>query len=105
MVSLGTDLKINVHVEPIDGSTHLSECSFSCLFYTTNEKNGILIDKSEMINVDDDNYIAKVNTATIGVGSVFMKIEVLVPDGDYENGTRKEVSRVCTGIKICDKAV
>ena len=105
MVSLETDLKINVHVEPIDGSTHLSDCNFSCFFYTNNETQGILLEKSEMIKIDDDNYIAKVDTSLLGIGAVCLKLEVHVPDGDYDTGYRKEISRICTGIHICSKAV
>ena len=46
MSALGTELKINVHVEPIDG-LHMSDYEFECAFYVyTNKK--IVISKSEM---------------------------------------------------------
>ena len=32
MSALGTELKINVHVEPIDG-LHMSEYDFECVFF------------------------------------------------------------------------
>lgn len=94
----GTELKINVHIEPI-GGVHLSECEFKCTFYIYSNKK-VEIDKSEMLKVDDDNYICLVDTGKLGAGVINMTAVVEVPDGDFYDGYRKEVQTVCTGIIV-----
>lgn len=104
MSDLGTEVKINVHVEPIDGKVHLSECEFKCEFYVHANKS-ITLEKKDIIQVDDDNYIALIDTAKIGYGTIKMTIEVDVPDGDFPDHLRKEVDTVCTGVTINRKGV
>lgn len=98
MAAKGTELKINVHVKPI-GSIHISQCDFTCTFFASSNRS-VVVPKDEMIKVDDDNYIALVDTGKIGLGKIKMKIEVQVPDSDFPDGYRKEVANVCTGITI-----
>lgn len=38
MSVLGTQLKINVNVEPIGGGIHLSNCEFKCTFFINPKK-------------------------------------------------------------------
>lgn len=103
MSAQGTELKINVHVEPI-GNVHLSDCEFTCTFFIYSNKSQV-IKKNDMIKVDEDNYIARVDTTGLGQGTIHMKIEVDVPDNDFADGYRKEVDVVCTGITITSMAV
>lgn len=98
MAELGTELKINVKVEPM-GNIHLSACEFECYFFVYTNKN-IKVSKSEMIQVDDDNFIALVDTKNLGAGALKMTIVVDVPDGDFNDNLRREVETVCTGITI-----
>lgn len=98
MTGKGTELKLNVHVEPI-GEVHLSDCDFSCTFFIYSNR-PMVIHKSEMIKDDDDNYLALVDTEKLGTGTIKMKIEVQVPDAHFPDGFRKEVANVCTGITI-----
>lgn len=100
MSIIGTELKINVSVEPMNG-VHLAECDFECEFYRRGNKgNGVVVTKDEMIKVDDDNYIARINSAEVGVGSVMMSITVHVPDPDFDDGLRTEIDNVWTGVTI-----
>lgn len=51
MSALGTEFKMNVHLEPMDG-LHMSDYDFDCAFYVyTNRK--VVIPKSRMKKVDD----------------------------------------------------
>lgn len=97
---IGTELKINVHIDPMDG-VHMSECNFICQFFVKNRM--VTIKKENMIKVDDDNYIALVDTAKLETGILTMRIEVDVPDLDFSDGFRKEVDIVCTGITLVSK--
>ena len=98
MVILGTELKININVEPVD-NVHLAECEFVATFYANSEKS-LTINKSEMIYKDIDNYIALVDSQLLGKGLVRMKLEVEIPDKDFPDGYRKEIGVVCTNIVI-----
>lgn len=98
MSVLGSQLKINVNVQPI-GEIHLSSCNFFCTFFI-NPNKSIKIPKEDMIKVDDDNYIALIDTIALGIGSIKMTIEIDIPDKDFSNGFRKEIDTVCTGVTV-----
>lgn len=98
MSALGTELKINVHVEPI-GGIRMSEYDFTCMFYVY--KNKVLeVKKQEMVKVDEDNYIAKVDTSKIGAGNLKMRFEAEIPDSDMNDGFRREIEFVDLNIPI-----
>lgn len=101
MSALGTEFKFNVHIEPIDG-LHMSEYDFECAFYVyTNRK--VVLTKKEMIQVDDDNYIAVINNADanrIGKGHINMEVTAHIPDSDFMDELRTEKAIVCTGVTV-----
>lgn len=98
MSSLGTEFKINVHVEPIDG-LHMSDYDFTCRFHIYTNRN-VEISKSEMIRVDDDNYIACIDSSKLGVGTIMMRIIAQIPDADFPDGLRTEIETISTGLVI-----
>lgn len=101
MSALGTEFKINVHAEPIDGM-HMSEYDFECTFYVYTNKR-VVIRKSEMKKLDDDNYLAMIDTVKgmqLGRGKLNMEFTGYIPDGDFDNGLRTEKAVVCTGVTI-----
>ena len=101
MSALGTEFKINVHVEPIDG-LHMSDYDFECEFFAYTNR-GVKIPKSRMRKVDDDNYLAMITTElgkTIGRGTLKLRLTAYIPDDDFEDGVRTEVAEVCTGVTI-----
>lgn len=99
MSALGTEFKLNVHLEPLDG-LHMSDYDFKCAFYVnTNRK--VVIPKSKMRKVDDDNYIAMIETADalrIGRGQINVEITAHIPDNDFSDGLRTEKLVLCTDI-------
>ena len=101
MSSLGTELKINVHVEPIDGY-HMEDSDFACSFYVYEDRR-VEVSKSSMQRVDSDNYMALLVSADgrrIGSGRIMMEITAYVPDGDFADGVRIEKAVTCTGVTI-----
>lgn len=84
MGALGKEFKMNVHLEPIDG-LHMSRYDFECAFYVyTNRK--VVIPKSKMRKVDDDNYVAMIETADalrISRGRINVEIAAYIPDNDF----------------------
>ena len=101
MSVLGTEFKINVHIEPIDGM-HMSEYNFECAFYVfTNKK--VVIPKADMKIVDDDNYIAIIDVEKamkIGRGKVLVDITAHIPDSDFDDGFRTEKTSTWTGVIV-----
>lgn len=98
MSVIGTELKVNINVEPIDG-IHLSQCDFTCTFFI-NPNKSIILNKDNLIQLDDDNYLALLNSEDLGIGTVKMTIRILVPDDNFKDGTRTEIETVCTDINI-----
>lgn len=102
MSALGTELKINVHVEPMDG-LHMADYDFECLFYVYTNKY-VVVSKAYMKEVDIDNYLALITSDLankIGRGAIKMKITAHIPDADFPDGLRTEiVDGICTGVVI-----
>ena len=99
MSALGSEFKLNIHVEPLDGF-HMSDYDFECAFYVyTNRK--VVIPKSRMKKVDDDNYLAIIETPDamrIGRGRINVEITAYIPDGDFSDGLRTEKLVLCTDV-------
>lgn len=76
-IYLGTDIKYNIHIDPIDSLT-MSEYDFEAEFMCV--KNTLRISKSQMKKVDDNNYIARVESTKLGVGEVKLKVTAYIPD-------------------------
>lgn len=98
MSNYGTEFKINVHIDPLDGY-HMSDYNFECEFFCK-QSNPIVLKKEDLKKVDDDNYIAILDSVKLGIGSIRCKITADIPDADFPDGTRKEVKIVSTGIVI-----
>lgn len=98
MSSLGTELKINVHLDRMDGYK-MSDIDFSCDFYVyTNRR--ITVKKEAMVKVDDDNYVACFDSSQLGVGKIMCRVTAFIPDADFEDVLRKEVETVETNVTI-----
>ena len=98
MSSIGTELKINVRIDRLDGYK-MSDIDFTCDFFIyTNRK--ITVKKDSMIKVDDDNYIACFDSSQLGVGKIMCRVTAFIPDADFKDGVRKEIETVETNVTI-----
>ena len=99
MSALGTEFKLNLHLDPIDG-LHMSGYDFECALYVyTNRK--VVIPKSRMKKVDDDNYLViveQVDAMKIGRGKINAEITAYIPDSDFSDGSRTEKLLLCTDV-------
>ena len=94
----GTQLKLNINVSPLD-ELHMADYEFECNFFVF-KKRSITIKKEEMIRVDDDNYLALVDTNELGIGNLHITFIANVPDHDFGGALRKEIVCVPTDINI-----
>lgn len=98
IIYLGTELKLNIHIEPIDGLT-MDNYDFNIDVYVSQRKI-VSTPKSECVRIDENNYVVLVDTNVIGVGDITCKVTAYVPDGDFDDGLRTEVVQIQTGITI-----
>ena len=101
MVFLGTELKLNIHIDSIDGQ-HMSDYDFKVEVFA-NTKKTITIEKSDNTKckkVDNDNYLILLDTTEVGCGELICKITAYIPDNQFEDNLRTEVDVIKTGIII-----
>lgn len=97
-IIIGTELKLNIHIEPM-GDITMSNYDFEVDVYCSAKAN-INIKKQDAIYIDDNNYVVLVDTNDLGVGNVKCKITAYIPDEDFKDGFRTEISGVITDIEI-----
>lgn len=95
--NLGTIYKFNVHVDGLP--TSMDDIEFSCTFYCSPIKK-ITIQKKDMIRLDENNYVAIVDSSLIGKGIIHNEIELLINDNDIPSGIRKEIYTEKTDVRV-----
>lgn len=98
IIYYGTEFKLNVNMEAID-NCHMADADFTCKFFC-NKNNVVEIAKADMIQIDEDNYVAALSSEELGKGYVTVKYECDIPDADFGDGLRHEVVEIKTGLKI-----
>lgn len=97
-IYLGTEIKLNVHVEPIEDYT-MDDYDFKVQLYCSSSRVENF-NKSDTVRVDDSNYICCLDTSKIGTGRLKCKIVAELPDGDFGDQKRTEINVIDTGIEI-----
>lgn len=97
-IYIGTELKLNIHIEPI-GDITMDDYDFEVEAYCSS-KRPVVIQKSNAIRIDSDNYVVVIDTNVVGVGDLKCKVTAQVPDGDLPDLLRTEVVCIETGINI-----
>ena len=98
MVFTGTEMKLNISIDPIDGYS-MEDYNFSIEVFTSVSRS-LKVGKKDAIKVDKDNYVVLVDTQAIGQGRVKCKIVAYIPDNDFADGLRTEVTIVDTMIDV-----
>lgn len=100
-VPLGSDVKIEFTADLPDDLT-LADVDFSGKVINADEKNkSISFDKAVCIALEDDiSYVVLVDTEQLGVGTLLLKLTVLIPDTDYPTGTRKQIVNINPHIQV-----
>ena len=98
IVVLGTELKLNINIQPIDGLT-MDDYNFEVEAFVY-ERKSVRLDKQNCVKVDSNNYIARIDTNVIGTGDVTCRVTADIPDADFHDGLRKEVVAIDTGVRI-----
>ena len=98
--SLGTVLKIAITAE-LGNNLHLSDVDFECIIHVEDRlSNKQSFNKDDMLYVDEDTYIAVVDTRVVGTGKYCCILNVSIPDSDVDGGIRPEVVQFPTGVNV-----
>ena len=98
-VVIPTELKLNIEIKPM-GEIHASSYDFKVEFYCST-KRVKTITKEELLPIDDDNFIALLDTSEVGAGELKCKITAYIPDEDFtDDGLRTEVLEILTNYDI-----
>lgn len=100
IIYIGTEAKLNISVEPMEGAV-MDDYAFECEFYCLPNRR-LVLDKSQLVRVDENNYIAVVDTKPLGVGMLKCKVTAYLPDADCGDGIRTEVILIDTGYRIAN---
>lgn len=95
---LGTELKLNIHIEPI-GQTTMDDYDFQVEVYCQS-KQIVTLKKEDTIRIDENNYVCPIDTSELGTGTIKCRITAYIPDSDFEDGVRTEICGITTGIEI-----
>lgn len=98
---MGTDIKMNINLTLPDGLT-MAAVNFTAKF-TANSSNGQLILKDAMHKVDDNNYIALIDTSIVGKGRYYCTITVQIPEiltDLFPDGYRTEIFTINTDLTV-----
>lgn len=97
-IYLGTELKLNINIEPIDGVS-MSSYNWEAELYC-NTRKVVKIPKSSAKKKDNNNYIIMLDTNEVGVGALRCRITAQIPDTDFADKLRTEVTVINTDINI-----
>ena len=94
-VVLGSDVKIAFSADLPDDLL-MKDIDFTVKVYNNTEKDkAVTLTKADCIMVGDgEEYVALVDSETLGIGRYLLKLTVQIPDTDYQTHYRKEVVNI-----------
>ena len=96
-VPLGTDKKLLISIDPI-GYITMDDYDFEVEVYTRSKT--ITIYKDDAVRKDSNTYAIGIDTALLGKGRLFVKVKAYIPDSDFSDHLRTEISIIDTKIDI-----
>ena len=93
-----SEVEVNIHLYPIDGYT-MDEYDFTCEIFCSSMRKQIL-HKSDLRRVDENNYVAIVDTSKIGVGKVKIRVSARVPNDNFDDGYRDIVTYLNPWVEV-----
>lgn len=97
-IVLGTELKLNIYIPPLGDLTALNY-DFQVHFYC-NPRKVKSFEKKDLVVIDDNNYIACLDSTEVGVGKLKCNMIAYIPDEDFDDGLRTEIVEITTGYDI-----
>lgn len=98
VIGLGSEIKLNLNINTVGGYT-MDDYDFVAEVYCKTKKS-VIVEKSQAIRIDANNYLLPVDTQELGHGYIKCKVTAQIPDKDFFDGTRTEVVFIETNIEI-----
>ncbi len=98
IIPLGSKFKLNINMDQIDGFS-MEDINFFCTF-KSNSENSVTLQKSSMKQIDENNYVAPLNSLELGKGTITIIYEADIPDNDFDDSFRHEVVVIKTDLRI-----
>lgn len=92
--------EVNISLYPLDGYS-MDEYDFTCEIFCSSMRKQVLR-KNDLRRVDENNYVAIVDTAKIGVGKVKIRVSARVPNDNFDDGYRDVVTYLDPKIEVKD---
>jgi len=103
-VTLGTEARILIKVIDITG-VRLEDCQFACKFYADDKENlNQILAREQMMQVDEDSYIAFVDSSLVGLGRIRVDMLLFIPDASAPSGNRQEPLETITDVEVVPPA-
>ena len=81
------------------GNVTMDDYDFSLEVYCS-QKRVVTISKKDLIRMDSENYVALIDTSELGAGDIKCKVIAYIPDWDFPDKTRTEISVYETDIQV-----
>lgn len=105
-IPLGSEFKMGIHLCPIvqDGveTLYLEDIDFDCVF-SANPIKKIVLNKSQLIKVDKENYVATLDSKKLGEGVVRCMLRTEIPDAHFMGGRMKKWIELFSNVYIYGK--
>ncbi len=92
-IPLGSEFKMGIHLCPIrqDGAEtlHLEDLDFDCVFSADPNKK-VILGKEQLVEIDEDNYVAMLDSTKLGEGVVRCMLRMEIPDAHFPGGIMKK---------------
>ena len=102
LVFLGADFSVAVNAEPLSGMT-MDEYGFEVEIWSSTRMRSVKFTRQQLARDSENSYIASLNSADIGLGSVRVRMIAQIPDGKFDDSTRTDIDEVITNIVIVNK--
>ena len=96
--NIGSEIKLIVQADKV-GDHRLSDYEWYLDLYCSNNRI-VTINKESAIQEDEDSFIVKLDTSNVGYGRLYATLYAKIPDGQFYDTIRDEVSSIYTGITI-----
>lgn len=83
------------------GTFSMAQYDFTIYAYCTSSK-VVVINKSEALRIDDDNYMFWVDTAQTGCGKLRFAVKALIPDTNLPEMVRPEIIELDSGYNVIE---
>ena len=99
-IPIGSDFRVKIQITNLGENTHLSDNTVTlvCKFRVATAE--IELAKSDLTQLDQDTYVAAIDSSELARGDLYLETHTGVPDSAFDDGVRNEIVLTYTLITI-----